>query len=60
MLYSNSKRVDAERMSSEIISLKDRQEEAYLASFTEKDAIIKELENQLVHVSALAKRNGAV
>lgn len=24
MLYSNSKRVDAERMSSEIISLKDR------------------------------------
>lgn len=82
MLYSNSKRVDAERMSSEIISLKDRvlgyqesikslqsslksvekaknrQEKAYQASLTEKDAIIKALKSQLAHISALAERNG--
>lgn len=82
MLYSNSKRVDAERMSSEIISLKDRvlgcqesikslqsslksvekaknrQEKAYQASLTEKNAIIKALKSQPAHISALAERNG--
>lgn len=78
MLYSNSKRVDSERMSAEILSLKDRvlgyqetikslqgclksaerakaRQEAALA---EKDAIIKELKNQLAHTSAVAERNG--
>lgn len=82
MLYSNSKRVDAERMSAEIIVLKDRilgyqeavknlqaslksvqktkekQKESYEATISEKDAIIKELKNELAHVAAVADRNG--
>lgn len=83
MLYSNSKRVDTERMSAEIIVLKDRilgyqaavkslqvslisakktkekQKESYEATIAEKDAIIKELKNELAHVAAVAERNGA-
>lgn len=82
MLYSNSKRVDSERMSAEILSLKDRmlgyqekvknlqdslrsaekaktrQKAAYEVALTEKDAIIKELKNQLAHAAAVAERNG--
>lgn len=82
MLYSNSKRVDSERMSAEILALKDRvlgyqekiknlqdslrtaekaktrQKEAYEATLTEREAIIKELKNQLAHAAAVAERNG--
>lgn len=81
MLYS--KRVDSERMSSEIIMLKDRipryqetvkrlqdslrntekartmQRESYESAIVEKDAMIKELKNELVHATAVAERNGA-
>lgn len=83
MLYSNSKRVASERMSAEIIQLKDRilgyqenvkglqdslrsalktnkkQKDTYETMLAEKDAVIKELTNQLAHVSAVAERNGA-
>lgn len=82
MLYSSSKRVEAERMSAEIIVLKDRilgyqeknkslqdsfrrmehtrakEKERYETTIAEKDAIIKELKNELAHVSAVAKHNG--
>lgn len=82
MLYSNSKRVDIERMSAEILALKDRilgyqesvkglqnslkasenakekQKKTYEAALSEKDAVIKELKNQLAHASAVAERNG--
>lgn len=83
MLYSNSKRVASERMSAEIIQLKDRilgyqenvkglqdslrsalktnkkQKDTYETMLAEKDAVIKELTNQLAHISAVAERNGA-
>lgn len=82
MLYSNSKRVDLERMSVEIINLKDRilgyqenvkslqsslksalktnakQKKTYEITLAEKDAVIRELTNQLAHISAVAERNG--
>lgn len=82
MLYSNSKRVASERMSAEIIQLKDRilgyqenvkglqdslrsalktnqkQKDTYETVLAEKDAVIRELTNQLAHVSAVAERNG--
>ena len=37
---------------------KTRQKEAYEATLTEKEAIIKELKNQLAHVAAVVERNG--
>lgn len=82
MIYSNSKRVDSERMSAEIISLKDRmlgyqellkslqgslkssesarakQKNDYESTIDEKDAIIKELKNQLAHMAAVAGHDG--
>lgn len=82
MIYSNSKRVDSERMSAEIITLKDRildyqeqikslqgslksygsamakQKSDFESMVSEKDAIIKELKNQLAHMAAVTGRDG--
>lgn len=82
MIYSNSKRVDNERMSMEILELKDRimgyqqenisyrrswesavaakekQKINYENKIAERDAIIKELKNQLAHMAALAGHDG--
>jgi len=82
MIYSNSKRIDSERMSVEIISLKDKiigyqelikslqgsfhssvsarekQKSDYESTIAEKDAIIKELKNQLAHMAAVAGHDG--
>lgn len=82
MIYSNSKNVSLERMSVEIINLKDRiqdyqerchslnnalnkSEKAkekmkadYEKQLSEKDAVIKELTNRLVHLEAVAARDG--
>lgn len=82
MIYSNSKRVDSERMSAEIIFLKGRilgyqelikslqrsqkssesarvtQKSDYESTITKKDAIIKELKNQLAHMAAVVGHDG--
>ena len=82
MIYSNSTRVDFERMSAEIIVLKDRiagyQEkvhslqaslkksehtkrklkEDFESLLAEKEAVIKELTNKVLHLAAVAERNG--
>lgn len=82
MIYSNSKRLNVERMSAEIIALKDRilgyqeQTKSLQGSLkssesarakqkndlenviAEKDAIIKELKNQLAHMAAVAGHDG--
>ena len=82
MIYSNCKHTDFERLTAEIIELKDRivnyqetikslrhslkspettkekQKESYELEITEKDAIIKELSNQLAHMAAVMGHDG--
>lgn len=82
MIYSNSKRVSLERMSSEIINLKDRIQDyqerchslasalarcekskekmkaAYEKMLSEKDELIRELTNQVLHLEAVAAHDG--
>lgn len=82
MIYSNSKRVSLERMSAEIISLKDRIQDyqerchsltsalarcekskekmkaAYEELLSERDALIKELTNRVLHLEATAAHDG--
>ena len=82
MIYSNSKRVSLERMSAEIISLKDRIQDyqerchsltsalarcekskekmkaAYEELLSERDTLIKELTNRVLHLEATAAHDG--
>lgn len=82
MIYSNSKRVSLERMSAEIINLKDRIQDyqerchsltnalarcekskekmkaAYEEMLSERDALIKELTNKVLHLEAVAAHDG--
>lgn len=82
MIYSNSRNVSLERMSAEIISLKDRIQDYqqrchslnsalmrsekskekmkadYQEQLLEKDAIIKELKNRILHLEAVASHDG--
>lgn len=82
MIYSNSKNVSLERMSAEIINLKDRIQDyqerchslnnaiaraekskekmriTYEEKLAEKDAVIRELTNQLLHFKALGAHDG--
>lgn len=82
MIYSNSKNIGFERLSSEVVQLKDRilgyqeqvkslqgslksseaakerQKQRYESIIAEKDAIIKELKNQVAHMAAVAAHDG--
>lgn len=82
MIYSNSRRVSLERMSAEIIELKDRilgyqeqnralqdalkrsenskekQKNSYEEKLSERDAIIRELKNEVAHLTAVAAHDG--
>ena len=82
MAYRNSKRIDSEKMSAEIITLKDRilgyqerikslqgsvksleaskekQKCSYESAIAQKDAVIKELKNKLVHKAAVSDHDG--
>ena len=82
MIYSSSKNIGFERLSAEVVQLKDRilgyqeqvkclqgslksseaakerQKQRYESIIAEKDAVIKELKNQVAHMAAAAAHDG--